>query len=134
MYLLYKEKIYDLPIHDSDLLNFSISQSDDGITELRLTISFYKDEIDLSDKQLVALLGEDNDADILLSNCHWVNLDAYYNIANRDQFDYVEYLQNTPQLERYGTDKINNHVKITFISGSKMECIFEGLVLVKSKR
>ncbi len=134
MYLLNKEKINNLPIHDSDLLNLNISQSDDGRTELRLTIAFYKDEIDISDKPLIALLGENNEADILFNNCHWVNLDAYYNITSRDEFDYVEYLQDTPQLDRYGTEKTNNHINIKFISGSTIECIFEEVSLVPSKK
>ena len=81
-----------MPIHDSDLLNLSISQSDDGIAELRLTISFYKDVIHLLDEPLIALLGENNDADILLKNCQWINMEAFYGIARRDEFDYVEYL------------------------------------------
>jgi hypothetical protein len=129
MHLLNEETINELPIHDSDLLKLSITQSDDGMTELRLSVSFYKDEIDLLDNPLKALLGENNQADILFRNCYWVKMEAFYNTTRRDEFDYMEYLQNTPQLEHYAAGPAKNHMRVKFISGSTLECIFEEVAI-----
>lgn len=131
MHLLDEKTINELPLHDSDLLNLSISQSDNGITELRLTIGFFKDEIDLLDRSLKALLTDDNQADILFRNCYWVNMEAFYNTTRRDEFDYMEYLQNTPQLEHYAAGPKQNHMRVKFISGSTLECIFEEVAIVR---
>lgn len=131
MHLLNEETINELPLHDSDLLNLSISQSDEGRTELRLTIGFFKDEIDLLNKPLKDLLTKGNQADILFRNCYWVNIDAFCNTTRRDQFDYIEFLQNTPQLERYAGGPVNNHASVKFISGSTLECIFEDIAIVR---
>ncbi|MBN1627813.1 MAG: hypothetical protein JW944_14940 [Deltaproteobacteria bacterium] len=134
MHLLNEETINELPIHDSDLLKLSISQNYNGAAELRLSIGFYKDEIDLLTKPLKSLLTDGNQADILFRNCYWVNMEAFFNITRRDEFDYMEYLRNTPQLKHYAAGLAKNHMRIKFISGSTLECIFEEVAIVQCNR
>ena len=130
MYVLNNNNIYELPIHDSDLLGINIFQSSQGLTHIKLGISFYSEELHLLDKRIIELLGQNNDADLLISNCSRIKFDGYYNTDALDLFDFVELSREHSLLEEHANKISNRHISITFISGSVLECIYEKIGLV----
>lgn len=127
-----RESIYDLPVHDSDFLGLKISQNDSGETNLILTIAFCKGEFDdLTDYSKV--ISPEGHTSFLFINCDWININTFCNRTQRDSVDYIEFKNNSSQLEQYNAKNDKKHIEVVFVSGSRIECIVKRIELTGAR-
>ena len=122
-----KKTIYNLPFHDSNLLGAKISQKDNGETDLLLCISFCRTEFEDLSNEYLEINKSDGSVALLFETCQQINFNFICDRTQRDEIDYIQFLTDSVNLKQG-----QKHVEVIFISGSKLECIAEKVVLVES--
>jgi hypothetical protein len=116
--------ICDFPFHDAEILNFSIKQSENGDTGLRMNIRFLVDEVKELDDTSVDYIGKNGETTFFLNDCRWIDFEMFCNSSKRDQIDYIEILKETEKLKEFESlNKGYFQIEITFISGSILRVI-----------
>jgi len=114
-----------LPFHDSDFLGLKISQQDDGVTDLTISIAFYEAEFEEIDTDFGSIIDSDGKASLLLQGCEEVSIRSYYTKEQRDEFDYIRILDEAVEQEND-----TKCIEVVFISGSKIKCMTKNILLI----
>lgn len=114
-----------LPFHDSDFLGLKITQQDDGVTDLTISVAFYEGEFEDIDSELSSIISSDGKASLLFQNCEEMSISSYYTRDQRDEFDYIRILN-----EGVTQENASGYIEVVFISGSKIKCMTKSIVLV----
>lgn len=121
---LNQKRLNQLPIHDSDFLELSISQRETGEIDILLQIILYEDEYnDLC--RYKEMLGSKGKMCFLFKDCTSINYITYAGITQRDCIDYINIFEDTRK---------NNHrkqIEIVMNSGIKLICEADAVMVVK---
>lgn len=119
----------ELPVHDSDFLEYKIIQENSGETQLALKIAFCEGEFEHLQQDFTSIIRPNGAASFVFKNCWWVNINIICNTTKRDAVDYIKFIKNSSKLKGYDLGEDFNHVEVVFVSGSRLECIAENVVL-----
>jgi hypothetical protein len=124
-----KKNIYDIPFHDSDLVDLKVNQHDNGTVDLWLKIIFNPEELD---NNVLEQIQPDGTANLLFKDCRWLNMNMICNRTKRDEIDFLQIVENSAKIDETVL-KRNSwvHIDLTFMSGSKLNCITNGITLLK---